>query len=136
MTTRLERRAGEMMLTLTLRKALGLIIATATVLAVSTAVLEWLIDPEFAKFSNALWFSITTVSTVGYGDYAPESAGGRLVASVLMLTGLALIPVITSAVVAVLINQRNKDIREAAQRDLGHILERLDSIERRLAEPK
>jgi voltage-gated potassium channel Kch len=32
---------------------------------------------------------VTTVSTVGYGDYVPESGEGRIVAAALTLTGLA-----------------------------------------------
>ena len=89
MSTRIERRLTERLLTLTLRKAVGLIVGIATVLAVTAAVLERLIDPAFDTLPQALWFSVTTVSTVGYGDYVPESGAGKVVAAALMLTGLA-----------------------------------------------
>ena len=102
MQQRLERRATETLVGLTLRKALGLILTVATVLAIAAAVLERLIDPAFDTFPQALWFAVTTVSTVGYGDYVPESGAGRIVAAALMLTGLALIPMITSVVVSLL----------------------------------
>ena len=62
----------------------------------------------------------------------PESAAGRLVASALMLTGLGLIPLITSVVVSILVSQRNREAREEELRDLELILARLDSLERRL----
>ena len=39
--------------------------------------LEWLIDPEFDNLGQALWFSVTTVSTVGYGDFVPESVAAE-----------------------------------------------------------
>jgi voltage-gated potassium channel len=129
---RLERRLTKTLVGLTLRKALGLIVGIATSLAIAAAVLERLIDPAFDTFSNALWFAVTTVSTVGYGDYVPESSAGRLVASALMLIGLGLIPLITSVAVSILVAQRNRESREGALRDLSLIRERLDSLDRRL----
>jgi voltage-gated potassium channel len=133
MYERLERRLTEALVRLTLRKAVGLIVAVATVLAIAAAVLERLIDPAFDTFPQALWFAVTTVSTVGYGDYVPESGAGRVVASALMLTGLGLIPLITSVVVSILVAQRSREAREEELRDLNQILERLDSLDRRLA---
>ena len=130
---RLERRATETLVGLTLRKALGLILTVATVLAIAAAVLERLIDPAFETFPQALWFAVTTVSTVGYCDYVPESGAGRVVASVLMLTGLGLIPLITSAVVSILVAQRSRESREEELRHLHQILDRLESLEARLA---
>ena len=133
MSTRIEKRLTVALLSLTLRKAVGLIVTTAMVLAIVAAVLERLLEPEvFDTFPQALWFAITTVTTVGYGDYVPESAAGRLVASALMLTGLGLIPLITSVVVSILVSQRNREAREEELRDLELILARLDSLERRL----
>ena len=132
MYERRERRVTAALASLTLRKALGLIVAVATVLAISAAVLERLIDPAFDTFGQALWFAVTTVSTVGYGDYVPESGAGRVVASALMLTGLALIPMITSVAVSILVAQRNREAREEELRHLSQILEQLDSLDRRL----
>ena len=133
MQQRLERRATETLVGLTLRKALGLILTVATVLAIAAAVLERLIDPAFNTFPQALWFAVTTVSTVGYGDYVPESGAGRVVASALMLTGLGLIPLITSAVVSILVAQRSREARDEELLHLNQILKQLDSLERRLA---
>jgi voltage-gated potassium channel len=133
MYERLERRLTEALVSLTLRKAIALIVAVATVLAIAAAVLERLIDPAFHTFPQALWFTVTTVSTVGYGDYVPESGAGRVVASVLMLTGLGLIPLITSVVVSILVAKGSREAREEELRDLNRILERLDSLDRRLA---
>jgi voltage-gated potassium channel len=133
MQQRLERRATETLVGLTLRKALGLILTVATVLAIAAAVLERLIDPAFDTFPQALWFAVTTVSTVGYGDYVPESGAGRVVASALMLTGLGLIPLITSAVVSILVAQRSRESREEELQHLHQILDQLERFEARLA---
>jgi voltage-gated potassium channel len=130
-----DRRMTSRLVNMTLRKAISLIVAVATVLALVGAVLERLIDPAFDSLPEALWFTVTTVSTVGYGDYVPESAGGRFVASALMLTGLGLIPLLTSVVVSILISQRGRESQVEEMRHLSLILERLESLERKLAEP-
>lgn len=134
MSTRIERRLTERLAALTLRKAVGLIVTTAGLLALIAAVLERLIDPAFDTLPQALWFAVTTVSTVGYGDYVPASGAGKIVAAVLMLMGLALIPMITSVVVSILSSQRSREAREEELRYLTLILERLDSLERRFEE--
>ena len=134
MSTRIEQRLTRRLASLTLRKAVGLIVTTATLLALTAAVLERLIDPAFDTLPQALWFAVTTVSTVGYGDYVPESGAGRIVAAALMLMGLALIPMITSVVVSILASQRSREAREEELRQLTLILERLDSLERNVAE--
>jgi voltage-gated potassium channel len=133
MYERIEKRLTEALLSLTLRKAVGLIVAVATTLAIAAAFLERVLEPKvFNTFPNALWFSITTVTTVGYGDIVPESGAGRLVASALMLTGLGLIPLITSVVVSILVAQRNREARAEELKNLQLILARLDSLERKL----
>ena len=129
---RFERRLEAGIAGLTLRKALSLIVGVTTVLAVGAAVLERLIDPEFNTFGQALWFSITTVTTVGYGDLIPESAAGKLVASALMLIGLGLIPLLTSAVVSILVSQRSREATDEQRRELARISEQLEQLDRRL----
>jgi voltage-gated potassium channel len=134
MSARIEQRVTTRLATLTLRKAVGLIVTMATLLALVAAVLERLLDPAFDTFPQALWFAVTTVSTVGYGDYVPESGAGRIVAAALMLTGLALIPMVTSVVVSILASQRSREAREQELEHLTLILERLDKLEDRLGE--
>jgi voltage-gated potassium channel len=118
---------------LRLRGAVLMIVTTAVILAVVAAVLERLIDPEFETMGEALWFTVTTVTTVGYGDLIPESTGGKLVASGLMLLGLGLIPILTSVVVSILIGQRSRAEREAEEREFKRLVELLESMDERLA---
>jgi voltage-gated potassium channel len=121
---------------LTLPRAVGTVISVAFGLVIVAGALERLVEPKvFTSIGLAYWWAVVTVTTVGYGDVVPESAAGRVVATMLMLTGLGLIPTLTSVTVAVLIGKRtaaqqaqldeqDKDHAEA----LARIEARLDQI--------
>jgi voltage-gated potassium channel len=127
-----ERRLTNALAGLTLRKAVGLIVGVAATLAVTASVLLKLVDPAIGSYGDALWWGVSTVTTVGYGDVIPETGPGRLIAAGLMLTGLGLIPLVTSVVVSILVSQASRAAREEEVRELHEILERLDSIDGRL----
>ncbi len=52
------------------------------------------------NFHDGLWWAVTTVTTVGYGDRYPTTAEGRILAVILMITGISLVGVITASVAA------------------------------------
>lgn len=45
---------------------------------------------------DAIWWSFVTATTVGYGDYDPVTVGGRIIASLLMITGIGIFGVLTA----------------------------------------
>ncbi len=53
--------------------------------------------------SDALWWSIVTITTVGYGDRYPVSDGGRVVAAILMIVGVALFGTFTGFVASMFV---------------------------------
>jgi voltage-gated potassium channel len=116
----------------TARRA-GIVIAAVTIaVAVAGAVVMRLLDREeqFSTIGTSLWWSLQTITTVGYGDTVPQDTLGRLVAAVVMVTGIAFVAVVTAAISAAFV--------ESARRRMGRnpddvILERLDRIERTLA---
>jgi voltage-gated potassium channel len=54
-------------------------------------------NANIKTYGDALWWALTTMSTIGYGDRYPTTVEGRLVAGALMLGGVALLGVITAA---------------------------------------
>ncbi|SIR98966.1 potassium channel family protein [Microbacterium sp. RURRCA19A] len=49
-------------------------------------------------FGDAIWWAVCTVTTVGYGDYAPVTVTGRLAAVVLMAGGVVLVGLIVATI--------------------------------------
>jgi voltage-gated potassium channel Kch len=117
---------------LTARRAALVIAASTLLLTIAGGVGAWLIDrKDFDGVGDALWWSMQTVTTVGYGDVVPEHVAGRLIGVVLMLQGIALLTVITASVTATLIEQarRRRSSPDAVLAKLEQIEARLDSIE-------
>jgi len=122
----------------TARKAVWLIGWVTMALAVAGGVLIWLLDKEdFSSLGQGLWWSLQTVTTVGYGDVVPHNAEGRIIAAFVMLTGIGFIAVITAAVTASLIEGARRGEREATHDEivggLRALEERLAAIESRLS---
>jgi voltage-gated potassium channel len=55
-------------------------------------------NPGFGNIPQAIYWAIVTITTVGYGDVAPVTILGKMMASVIMLTGFAIIAVPTGIV--------------------------------------
>jgi voltage-gated potassium channel len=117
---------------LTIVRAVRMVSVVALTLAVLAALLEWWVDPGIGSFRDSLWWAITTVTTVGYGDIVPETGGGRLIAAVLMLAGVSAIPITTSLVVSVFVSRMQAQQRERDYDERQEIIERLERIERAL----
>ena len=58
-----------------------------------------------SSFGKALWWSITTVTTVGYGDVYPVTNTGRVIAVLLMIGGISLVGVVTAALASWIIER-------------------------------
>jgi voltage-gated potassium channel len=76
---------------------------------------------------DGVWWAMTTVSTVGYGDYSPQTDGGRAIAVVVMLAGIGFVAILTAAAA-------DRFMRASREKDteLSLVLARLDDISERL----
>lgn len=53
---------------------------------------------------NALWWTVVTVSTVGYGDITPQTFGGRMVGVVAMLSGIGLLSTLSAMLASAMVS--------------------------------
>ncbi|QHE53313.1 TrkA family potassium uptake protein [Pontibacillus sp. HMF3514] len=73
---------------------------SSTLLIALSSILIVLVEPEtFPTVFDGFWWVMTTVTTVGYGDFSPVSVGGRLIAMFLYIVGIGLIGVVIGKVV-------------------------------------
>ncbi len=87
---------------------------------------------------DGLWWAITTMTTVGYGDRFPVTSTGRFVAVALMVAGIALLGVITATFASWLV-QRVSDTAEAEQvatrAQVDRLAEEVRALRAELSEP-
>jgi len=57
-------------------------------------------------FFDSLWWSVVTMTTVGYGDIFPATIGGRIVGMVLMLLGIGFLGVLTATIAGIFIENK------------------------------
>ncbi|MFM9106754.1 MAG: ion channel [Chloroflexota bacterium] len=79
-------------------------------------------------FGDALWWSVTTVTSVGYGDKYPTTPTGRGIGIALMVLGIALFGVVTANLAGLLIESEENRLEQ----QLGDVDARLRRIEEAL----
>ncbi|MBI4472271.1 MAG: two pore domain potassium channel family protein [Acidobacteria bacterium] len=109
------------------RRELLYVFSLAFILSVAGAGLLTVIEPETVgeSFLNAVWWAVVTVTTVGYGDIAPVTIMGRIIAMGVMLVGLGVISTLGASIAAYFVSQENDS-------EFKRIEERLERIERAL----
>jgi voltage-gated potassium channel len=95
--------------TITLKVAITTLFV-AYISAVQITISERMVEGSNIKnFGDGLWWAMTTVTTVGYGDKFPVTAEGRILAVALMIMGISLVGVITASVAAWFVKISNSD---------------------------
>lgn len=74
----------------------------------TSSVLLFLVEPN-VSFLDSLWWSLVTLTTVGYGDITPVTLAGRLIAVVDMLVGIGVLAVLTAKIASSLVEQKNME---------------------------
>ncbi|NLT98003.1 MAG: ion transporter [Christensenellaceae bacterium] len=78
---------------------------------------------EGIGIGDALWWSVVTTTTVGYGDISPRTAIGKLIAVVLMIAGIGFISMLTGTISTYFIDRAQKSKEEPPQKEGNFILD-------------
>ena len=101
-------------------------------------------DSKITTFGDAVWWSITTITTVGYGDLSPVTGIGRVIAVVLMIGGISLVGVVTATLASWIVQRVAEEDTaqqaatavhvDALRTDLEHEIETLKNQVQRLTD--
>lgn len=79
---------------------------------------------------DGVWWAVTTVTTVGYGDISPKTEAGRVIAVVVMVVGIGFVAILTAAAAERFMRSQREEDRHIERR-LDEIVARLDALDRR-----
>ena len=129
---------------LSVRNAMGVIVAATLVSVLVGGVLIRVVDPEeFPDLGTGMWWALQTVTTVGYGDVTPKNTSGRFVGALFLMEAIAFVTIVTAVITSSFVERARQqqvadtETAEAAGAEqlaaqLAEISARLERIERAL----
>ncbi|MBN7777478.1 MULTISPECIES: potassium channel family protein [Nitratireductor] len=88
------------------RNVLSLMAFTCTIVLCAAIFYSW---AEDWSFLDAVYFSVITISTVGYGDFSPQTFAGKMFTIVYVLIGLGVFVATATTVATAILSHRLKD---------------------------
>ena len=125
-----------------MNKTIALFIASGLVILVGTIVMynieSQVPNSKIKTLLDALWWCVSAVTTVGYGDIVPVSVIGRTVAIFYMFFGISMIAIMLSVITTTFYKKRfEKEEREKREHELNNLknelIQRLSDIEEKQA---
>lgn len=114
-------------------RILPFLMLVITAIALAAGTVMWIVDrDDFPTLGLALWWAVTTVTTVGYGDVVPTDTPGRVVGTSLMIAGYASLSLLTGVIASLLVARRAAALEAAEEQALEKIDRRLAEVERLL----
>lgn len=106
-------------------------IITVFLIIASSIAFSWL---EQRDFSYGLWWAITTVTTVGYGDTYPETNMGRIFAVLVMVIGIGFVSLLTANIASYFVEKDLKNEKSDKTDPNQLILERIEDLSTKIDE--
>lgn len=133
----LNRYAGSSM-----RGKVGLYLVSSVSLIVFVSAIA-ILDVErggegpIQSFGDAIWWALTTITTVGYGDMYPVTTAGRFIAAGLMFAGIATLGVVTASFASWLVErvaESDEEAEAATRRDIASLNSEIRALRQELRE--
>ena len=115
------------------RLATGVIVSATAVVVAGSGILIWALDhDEYPNIWVGMWWALQTVTTVGYGDVSPTKPSGRIIATFVMLYGVAFVTIFVAAITSIFVARAAAERGIAEDQAEQRIEAKLDVIDDRL----
>lgn len=109
-----------------------LLILVILVLILGVAIVPVESGHKIKTTGDGLWWAITTVTTVGYGDLVPVTPAGRVIGALLMVGGIVMFWLVIAIITAVFTQKQEKYLVKKIKLDLESINNKLYRLEKKL----
>jgi voltage-gated potassium channel len=116
---------------------LNIAIALLVIFTVSSGLVMTPIEKNFAtkpnitNLENGLWWAVSTVTSVGYGDYYPTSTLGKIIGAILEVSGVSIFGVIVALITIDMFRREQQYYWTRTTDRFNRLEEKLDSIEKK-----
>ena len=95
---------------ISVRNAASVIVTATFIVVVGGGIAIRVIDHrEYSSIWEGMWWSLQTVTTVGYGDVTPKDTAGKIVGALVMLEGIAFLAIITAAITSTFVTRAQRE---------------------------
>jgi voltage-gated potassium channel len=123
----LRRRAESAFLATSMLAILLIVFASIAILSFETTA-----DSNIKTAEDAVWWAITTITTVGYGDRYPVTSGGRFIASILMFSGVGLFGTLSGFLAAWFLGHPEKSAADDLAREVRALRADIERLHQKL----
>ena len=90
---------------------------------------EHAVNPEVPTYESAIWYSIVSMTTVGYGDIVPITAIGRIIGVIMILTGMGYVSLVTATLAYSFLDFFRQESRKAAEKVENKVIDYEDKLD-------
>ena len=86
---------------------------------------------EINSLGDAVWWGFETITTVGYGDFVPVTARGRIYAVMVMFAGISMLGVVSAGMAATLVKKSSNQVPQESPEQ--EVLDQLNELKAMIA---
>ena len=90
-------------------------ILTVTAICLAGAAQDAFASGEFFTLWDGIWWAVTTVTTVGYGDLYPTTVQGRIIGMALMFVGIGFLSLLTASIASRFVKEERSEEHQRAR---------------------
>jgi voltage-gated potassium channel len=116
----------------------GFTIILAILFSASIAMflVEHSVNSHMHRLSDALWCTLVTITTVGYGDVTPVTRAGKIISAVIMFTGIGFMGFVTAAITSRFVSDSEKEEEIGIHEKLDKLQAEMDELKELIKEKK